>query len=171
MTGTRKPLVAVVPGSFDPITNGHIDIIDRAAGLCDRVIVGILVNSEKEALFTVEERIDLIRSLFRRKKKIEVIAFEGLLVAFAESAGARLIVRGIRAVSDYEYELQMALMNRRLSPAIDTAFLLPREEYSYLSSRLVKEVCRLGGDVSALVPPPVERLLKARLRPRGEPKR
>ena len=155
--------IAICPGSYDPITNGHIDIIERAAGLFGSVVVGILVNPAKSSLFTVEERTRQIERLFARRKNVTVDSFDGLLVGWAKSVGARVIVRGIRAVSDYEYELQMALMNRRLEPAIDTHFLLPREEFSFLSSRLVKEVCSLGGDVSGLVPPLVEKELRKKL--------
>ena len=155
---------AVVPGSFDPITNGHIDIIERAAQTFDSIVVGILVNPSKSSLFTVEERKRQIERIFARKRKITVEAFDGLLVGWAKSVRAQVIVRGIRAVSDYEYELQMALMNRRLEPTIDTHFLLPREEYSFLSSRLVKEVCSLGGDVAGLVPELVEKELRKKLR-------
>lgn len=164
MPKARTPVVAVVPGSFDPITYGHVDIIERAAGLYDRVVVGVLLNESKEGLFRPDERVAMIRRIVGRNRRIEVRAFDGLLVRFARECGARVIVRGIRAVSDYEYELQMALMNRRLEPGIDTVFLLPKEEYSFLSSRLVKEVCRLGGDVTGLVPPAVLTALKSRLR-------
>jgi len=159
----NRASVAVVPGSFDPITNGHIDIIRRATEMCDRVIVGVLMNLEKKALFSVEERVEMIQELFTDEERIEVQSFEGLLVRFGRQVGAGLIVRGIRAISDYEYELQMALMNRRLAPEIDTVFLLPKEEYSYLSSRLVKEIATHDGSVEGLVPPAIEKRLKDRL--------
>ncbi len=153
--------IALYPGSFDPITNGHLDIIERARGLCDRLILAVLVNDEKRPLFTVEQRIALIREnvLPSDGARVEVREFSGLLVDFARSVGARMIVRGLRAMSDFEYEFQMALMNRRLAPRVETVFLMAKEEYSYVSSRLVKEVARLGGDVSALTPPGAARAL------------
>jgi pantetheine-phosphate adenylyltransferase len=144
--------IAVYPGSFDPLTNGHLDILARGRRLADRVIVGILDHEEKTPLFTVEERIAMIREIVGVDTSISVSSFTGLLVEFAMHSGATIIVRGLRAVSDYEYELQMALMNRRLAPAIETVFLMAKEEYSYVSSRLVKELARLGGDVTGLVP-------------------
>jgi pantetheine-phosphate adenylyltransferase len=144
--------IAVYPGSFDPLTNGHLDILARGRRLADRVIVGILDHDEKTPLFTVEERIGMIREIVGGDSSISVSSFTGLLVEFAMRSGATIIVRGLRAVSDYEYELQMALMNRRLAPAIETVFLMAKEEYSYVSSRLVKELARLGGDVTGLVP-------------------
>jgi len=154
--------IAVYPGSFDPITNGHLDIIGRARGLCDRLVLAVLVNAEKDPLFSVEERIALIRENVATGDgaRVEVREFSGLLVEFAEKAGARMIVRGLRAMSDFEYEFQMALMNRRLAPRVETVFLMAKEEYSYVSSRLVKEVARLGGDVTALTPPGVARALR-----------
>ena len=155
--------VALYPGSFDPLTNGHLDILSRARRLSDRVIVAILENDEKTPLFSVAERIEMIREIVGKDPAISVRSFSGLLVDFAREAGASLLVRGLRAISDYEYELQMALMNRRLQPSIETVFLMAKEEYSYVSSRLVKEVARLGGDVSGLVPEPVRRRLIARL--------
>ena len=144
--------IAVYPGSFDPLTNGHLDILARGRRLADRVIVGILDHDEKTPLFTVEERMGMIREIVGGDTSILVSSFTGLLVEFAMRSGATIIVRGLRAVSDYEYELQMALMNRRLAPAIETVFLMAKEEYSYVSSRLVKELARLGGDVTGLVP-------------------
>jgi pantetheine-phosphate adenylyltransferase len=144
--------IAVYPGSFDPLTNGHLDILARGRRLADRVIVGILDHDEKTPLFTVEERMGMIREIVGGDTSISVSSFTGLLVEFAMRSGATIIVRGLRAVSDYEYELQMALMNRRLAPAIETVFLMAKEEYSYVSSRLVKELARLGGDVTGLVP-------------------
>ncbi len=166
----KKGRTAVYPGSFDPLTNGHLDIIERARGLCDRLILAVLVNEEKKPLFTVEERLAMIRRNVKTGPgtRIEVRRFSGLLVDFAEEAGAHIIVRGLRAVSDFEYEFQMALMNRRLAPEVETVFLMAKEEYSYVSSRLVKEVARLGGRVDGLTPPAVARALRARLkRPSG----
>jgi pantetheine-phosphate adenylyltransferase len=155
--------VALYPGSFDPLTNGHLDILARARRLADRVVVAILENDAKTALFSVPERIDMIREIVGDDSSTPVRSFSGLLVDFATEAGATLIVRGLRAVSDYEYELQMALMNRRLTPSIETVFLMAKEEYSYVSSRLVKEVARLGGDVSGLVPEAIRRRLVERV--------
>ena len=144
--------IAVYPGSFDPLTNGHLDILARGRRLADRVIVAILDHDQKKPLFSVEERAGMIREIVGGDASISVSSFTGLLVDFAMSAGATIIVRGLRAVSDYEYELQMALMNRRLAPAVETVFLMAKEEYSYVSSRLVKELARLGGDLTGLVP-------------------
>jgi len=144
--------VALYPGSFDPLTNGHLDILSRARRLADRVVVAILENDSKTPLFSVAERMEMIRGIVGDDPATPVRSFSGLLVDFARDAGATLIVRGLRAVSDYEYELQMALMNRRLAPAVETVFLMAKEEYSYVSSRLVKELARLGGDVTGLVP-------------------
>ena len=155
--------VALYPGSFDPLTNGHLDILSRARRLADRVIVAILENDSKTPLFSISERIEMIRQIVGEAPDIDVRSFSGLLVEFARESGATLLVRGLRAVSDYEYELQMALMNRRLDPNVETVFLMAKEEYSYVSSRLVKEVARLGGDVRGLVPEPVRRLLAERL--------
>ena len=155
--------VALYPGSFDPLTNGHLDVLFRARRLADRVIVAILENDAKEPLFSVEERLEMIREIVGGDSGVSVRSFSGLLVDFAAQTGATLLVRGLRAISDYEYELQMALMNRRLAPAIETVFLMAKEEYSYVSSRLVKEVARLGADVSGLVPEPVRHRLEERL--------
>jgi pantetheine-phosphate adenylyltransferase len=154
---------AVYPGSFDPLTNGHLDIIRRARRLFDRVLVAVLENEEKAPVFTTSERMDLIRVSTADLPGVEVHSFSGLLVDFMKRVHANVVVRGIRAVSDYEYELQMALMNRELHSEIETIFLLPAVEYTYVSSRLVKEVFRLGGDVARLVPPPVLESLSARL--------
>ena len=155
----RRPL-AVLPGSFDPITNGHLDIISRSLSIFDEVVVAILVNLEKSPLFTVEERVAIIRETYKREPRVRVDTFSGLLVHYAEAIGARVIVRGLRAISDFEFEFKMALMNRRLNPRLETVFMMPAEGYSYVSSRLVKEVFQLGGKVSALVPPVVERRLR-----------
>jgi pantetheine-phosphate adenylyltransferase len=153
---------AIYPGSFDPITNGHLDLIERGSRLADRLIVAILKNDEKRALFSTAERMEMMREVLAPWPNVKIASFEGLLVNFAIASGASMIVRGIRAVSDYEYELQMALMNRRLQPGIETVFLMAAESYSFVSSRLVKEVIRLGGDISGLVPPSVEHQLKQR---------
>ena len=155
---------AVYPGTFDPVTNGHIDLIHRSANLFDHLVIGILENADKTPLFTVRERIEMLEEVVREKKNVSVVCFGGLLVDFAQEIGATVIVRGIRAVSDYEYELQMALMNRRLSSRVETVFMMPAETYSYLSSRLVKEISRLGGSVRGLVPRQVERRLVAKFR-------
>ncbi len=144
--------IAVYPGSFDPLTNGHLDILARARRLADRVIVAFLEQDQKTPLFSIDERMTMIREIVGGDTSIVVASFSGLLVDFAGRTGATIIVRGLRAVSDYEYELQMALMNRRLAPGIETVFLMAKEEYSYVSSRLVKELARLGGDVTGLVP-------------------
>jgi len=151
------------PGSFDPITNGHLDLIERASKLCDRLIVGVLSNEDKQPLFTVEERKEMLREVVCAYPSVEVDSFNGLLVEYARQKGATLIVRGIRAISDYEYELQMALMNRRLCPSIETVFLMAGEAYSFISSRLVKQVIALGGNISGLVPPSVEVRLRERV--------
>ncbi len=151
--------LAVFPGSFDPITNGHLDIIARGLSVFDDVTIAILINPGKQALFTVDERVEIIREAFKGEPRVKVDTFSGLLVDYAERVGASVIVRGLRAISDFEYEFQMALMNRRLNPRIETVFMMPAESYSYLSSRLVKEVFQLGGRVRDLVPPIVERRL------------
>ncbi|GBC77877.1 Phosphopantetheine adenylyltransferase [bacterium HR08] len=153
---------AIYPGSFDPLTNGHLDLIERATRLFDEVIVAVLVNPAKTPLFTVQERVEMIREVVR-SPQVRVDTFDGLLVEYARKVQARVIIRGIRAISDYEYEFQMALMNRRLDPTIETIFMMPAEPYTYLSSRLVKEVCALGGDISGVVPPLVERKMREKL--------
>ena len=155
--------VAVYPGSFDPLTNGHLDIIRRGTRLFDRFLVAVLENEGKSPLFGVAERKELIARCTAGLPTVEVHSFSGLLIDFMRRVNANVVVRGIRAVSDYEYELQMALMNRDLNPSVETIFMLPAVEYTYVSSRLVKEVFRLGGDVAHLVPLPVLESLKARL--------
>ncbi len=147
--------IAVYPGSFDPIHNGHLDIIARCRPIFDEVVVAVLRNEEKQPLFSVEERVEMVEELAGDDGFCRVESFSGLLVEFMDRVGARTIVRGLRAVSDFEYEFQMALMNRRLSPRVETVFMMPREDYSYLSSRLVKEVFGFGGDLAGLVPPTV----------------
>jgi pantetheine-phosphate adenylyltransferase len=160
MSSRKRRSIAVFPGSFDPITNGHLDIIARGLSVFDEVIIAILVNPEKRPLFTVEERVAIIREAYRRDGRVRVDTFSGLLVDYAVRVGAGVIVRGLRAISDFEFEFQMALMNRRLNAKIETVFMMPAESYSYLSSRLVKEVFQLGGKVAGLVPPVVERRLR-----------
>ena len=164
----RGKSLAVFPGSFDPITNGHVDIIARGLSVFDKVVIAILMNPEKKPLFSVEERVRIIREAYRGERRIKVDTFSGLLVDYAERVGASVIVRGLRAISDFEFEFQMALMNRRLNPRIETVFMMPAEGYSYLSSRLVKEVFQLGGRVRELVPPVVERRLQDKYGP-GRP--
>lgn len=159
-----RPRVALYPGSFDPLTMGHVDIIKRGSALFDKIIVAVLRNVEKKPMFTVEERLEMIEESFRKLDNVEADSFSGLLVDYAAKREATTIVRGIRAISDFEYEFQMALMNRRLAPAIETVFMMPAEEYSYVSSRLVKEVATLGGDIAGLVPKRVETRLYERVR-------
>jgi pantetheine-phosphate adenylyltransferase len=151
--------IAVYPGSFDPITRGHEDLIHRSLEFVDHLIVAVAVNVAKQPLFSLDERVGLIQGTIR-DKRVEVRSFEGLLAEFAKKVGASLIVRGLRAVSDFEYEFQMALMNRNLAPGIETVFLVPAFDLTYLSSSLVREVARFGGDVSHLVDPTVQRALK-----------
>ena len=153
-------IVAIYPGSFDPLTNGHVDIIQRGSRLFDRIVVAVLVNLEKAPLFTEAERVSIARDVFHDWANVEVDTFDGLLVDYARRRKASVIVRGLRAVSDFEYELQMALMNRRLNDDVETVFMMPAEPYTYVSSRLVKEVVALGGSVHGLVPDLVERRLR-----------
>lgn len=155
---------AVYPGSFDPVTNGHIDLIQRSATLFDQVVVSILGNAEKSPLFTVKERADMLETAVSDLKNVSVASFAGLLVDFVEQIGATVIIRGIRAISDYEYELQMALMNRRLSNKVETVFMLPGESYSFLSSKLVKEIAHHGGAIDEFVPPDVATRLRGKFR-------
>jgi pantetheine-phosphate adenylyltransferase len=151
---------AIYPGSFDPLTNGHLDLIERGSKIFDELIVAILRNSEKDPLFNLAERMEMLEEMVKGYKNVRVEAFEGLLVDYAMQKKAKAVLRGIRAISDYEYELQMALMNRKLQPQLETVFMMPAEAYSYLSSRLVKEVFRLGGSVRGLVPELVEQRLR-----------
>jgi pantetheine-phosphate adenylyltransferase len=155
--------LAVYPGSFDPLTNGHVDIITRGGRLFDRIIVAILVNAEKAPLFSMQERVEISREVFADQPNVEVDTFNGLLVDYVERRKAQVIVRGLRAVSDFEFEFQMALMNRRLSPRVETVFMMPAEQYTYISSRLIKEVFALGGRVSGLVPDLVEQRLRQKV--------
>jgi len=152
--------LAVYPGSFDPLTNGHVDIIERGARLFDRIIVAIAVNAEKAPMFSMAERVDIAKAVFRNHPNVEVDTFEGLLVNYVERRKANVIVRGLRAVSDFEYEFQMALMNRELAASLETVFMMPAVQYSYISSRLIKEVFALGGKVHGLVPELVEKRLR-----------
>lgn len=161
------PSVAIYPGSFDPITNGHLDLISRASRMVDLLVVAVLRNQSKSPLFSVEERREMISEATAGFAHVEIAAFEGLLVDYAASRGASMILRGIRAVSDYELEWQMALMNRRLRPEIETVFLTAGEEFSFISSKLVKEVASLGGSVTGIVPATVEARLKRKFAARA----
>ncbi len=163
--------IAVYPGSFDPITNGHLDVIYRAATMFDRVVVAVAQNVEKVPLFSAPDRVALARAAVQGHPNVTVDEFDGLLVRYARRIGARVLVRGLRAVSDFEYEFQMALVNRRLDRHIETIFLMPKEEYIFLSSRTVKEVAALGGDVSGFVPSVVERALRRKLGVNGTQRR
>ena len=156
--------IAVYPGTFDPVTNGHLDLTDRGRKHFDRVVIAILRNAEKVPLFSIEERIDLLRTAVEGWDNVEVDSFDGLLVDYARDLGATFILRGIRAVSDFEYEMQMAMMNRKLDPRLETVFLVPSEAYSFVSSKLVREVAALGAPVGEFVPPNVVEALKRRLR-------
>jgi len=162
----KKPIsAAVFPGSFDPLTKGHVDIIERSAEIFDTVIVGVLDNPSKNALFSPAERVELIAAQFARLKgRVLVESFSGLLVEFVQSVGSRVIIRGLRAISDFDYEAQMALVNRKLSPEVETFFLTAREEHSYISSSVVRQVAMLGGDVSGMVPPGVAAALRRKYR-------
>jgi len=155
---------AIYPGSFDPVTNGHLDVIERARKLFDEVIVSVAHNDEKQPLFTLEERLDLLREALGKIENVRIAHFEGLLVDFATKQEARAVIRGLRAISDFEFEFQMALMNRKLEATVETIFLMPKEEYTYLSSRIVKEIARLGGDVSSFVPAPVAKALAKKMK-------
>jgi pantetheine-phosphate adenylyltransferase len=160
------PTLAVYPGSFDPLTNGHVDIISRGARIFDRIIVAILINAEKAPLFSMEERLKIAQEVFKDFPNVEIDTFDGLLVDYVERRRAHVIVRGLRAVSDFEFEFQMALMNRRLNGKIETVFMMPAEQYSYISSRLIKEVFSLGGRVHGLVPDTVEERLRQKVNSR-----
>ena len=155
---------AMYPGSFDPITNGHVDIIERGLRVFDRIVVAVLENPKKAPLFTTKERVRMIQDIFASKKEVEVRAFDGLLVDFARARGTGVVMRGLRAISDFEYEFQMALMNRNLAPDIETFFMMPNVNYSFLSSNLVREVAALGGSVEGLVPGPVARKLRDKIK-------
>jgi pantetheine-phosphate adenylyltransferase len=155
---------AIYPGSFDPITNGHVDIIERGLRVFDRIVVAVLENPKKAPLFTTKERVRMIQDIFAGKKEVEVRAFDGLLVDFARSCGTGVVIRGLRAISDFEYEFQMALMNRNLAPDIETFFMVPNVNYSFLSSSLVREVAALGGSIEGLVPAPVARRLRDKVK-------
>jgi pantetheine-phosphate adenylyltransferase len=159
MTSVR----AIYPGSFDPLTNGHLDLIARGSEIFDELVVSVLRNSDKNPLFTTEERIEMLTECCKSWQNVKVLSFDGLLVDFARQLNAKAVLRGIRAISDYEYELQMAMMNRKLQPQLETVFMMPAEQYSYVSSRLVKEIFRLGGRISDLVPPLVEERLRHKL--------
>ena len=158
----QQSRVAIYPGSFDPLTNGHVDIIERGSRIFDSIIVAILSNAEKTPLFSEKERIEIIQEVFKDRPNVKVETFKGLLVDYAKQKEAHVIVRGLRAVSDFEYEFQMALMNRHLEPGLETVFMMPAEQYTYISSRLIKEVFTLGGEISGLVPPVVEEKLRAK---------
>lgn len=156
------PTLAVYPGSFDPLTNGHVDIITRGARLFDRIVIAILVNAAKAPLFTMAERVEMARTVFKDQANVDVETFDGLLVDYVARRGAQVIVRGLRAVSDFEFEFQLALMNQRLNGQVDTVFMMPSAQYTYTSSRLIKEVASLGGAVRGLVPDVVDERLRAK---------
>ncbi len=160
-----KKVIAIYPGSFDPPTNGHLDLIERGSQIFDELIVAVLRNAEKSPLFSLAERRLMLDALTERFKNVQVDTFDGLTVDYAARKGASAVLRGIRAISDYEYELQMALMNRKLRPDLETVFMMPAEQYSYLSSKLVREVAQLGGSIQDLVPELVERRLREKLDP------
>jgi pantetheine-phosphate adenylyltransferase len=158
----RSKRLAVYPGSFDPLTNGHVDIIERGSRIFDSIIVAVLGNNEKTPLFSVDERVSILKTVFKKRANVQVDTFDGLLVEYAQRKQASVLVRGLRAVSDFEYEFQMALMNRHLAPGLETVFMMPAEQYTYISSRLIKEVFMLGGAIEGLVPPLVEERLRAK---------
>lgn len=158
-----KTSIAIYPGSFDPVTNGHLDLIERGEKMFDLLIVAVLRNADKQPLFSVQERVEMLREVTKQWPAVEVDVFYGLLVDYARKRGAGVILRGIRAVSDYEYELQMGLMNRKLEPRLETVFMLPGLSYSYLSSKLVREIARLGASLNGLVPPIVEERIRVKV--------
>ena len=160
-----KKVIAIYPGSFDPLTNGHLDLIERGSKIFDRLIVAILRNTEKTPLFSLSERREMMVAMTEQWDNVSVDTFEGLMVDYAVKVKANAVLRGIRAISDYEYELQMALMNRKLAPNLETVFMMPAEAYSYLSSRLVREIAQLGGPISGLVPDLVEQKLREKIEP------
>jgi pantetheine-phosphate adenylyltransferase len=163
-----KNIKAIYPGTFDPLTNGHLDLIERGSKIVDQLVVAILLNSDKGApLFTVAERFEMISQSVKPYDNVSVMTFDGLLVNFAQSQGAKAVLRGIRAITDYEYEFPMAMMNRKLAPNLETIFMMPTEQYTYVSSRLIKNVFELGGDVSELVPSLVMQQMRARLPQKG----
>jgi pantetheine-phosphate adenylyltransferase len=155
--------IGICPGSFDPLTNGHLDVIQRATKLFDQVVVAVAHNEAKQPMFTLEERLDLASKAVKHLKNVKIDSFDCLLVEYADRIGAQAVVRGLRAVSDFEFEFQLALMNRRLNEQVETIFMMPKDTYTYLSSRMIKEIARLGGDVQAFVPPHVREALKERL--------
>lgn len=159
---------AIYPGSFDPLTNGHLDVIERAIKLFDRVVVAVAKNESKQPLFTLKERVELVRRSVRHLKGVEADSFDSLLVDYVEEQKAQVIVRGLRALSDFEFEFQLALMNRKLNEKIETIFMMPKDTYTFLSSRIIKEIARLGGDISGFVPTPVQEALVAKLKGRRE---
>lgn len=163
-----NPVLAIYPGSFDPVTNGHMDLIERAAKLFKHLVVAVLRNTEKAPLFTLTERLEMLREVASAFPNVEVDSFDGLLTEYARRRQAKVLLRGIRAVSDYEYELQMAMINRKLEPELETVFMVPAVSFSFISSRLVREIARLGGPVEGLVPPSVEHRLRARLQTSGK---
>jgi pantetheine-phosphate adenylyltransferase len=163
--------IAVYPGTFDPVTNGHLDVMMRALSLSDKLIIGVADRSEKNPLFTAQERAELIRESLKNEPRVEVTTFSGLLIEFARAKDAAFIIRGLRAVSDFDYELQLALANRKLAPQIETVFLMPAESYIFISSSIVKEIARFGGDVSELCPGSVEEALKQKFSPPVTPTR
>jgi pantetheine-phosphate adenylyltransferase len=155
---------AIYPGSFDPLTNGHLDVIERAVKLFDHVIVAVAKNESKQPLFTLEERVELVRRCIKHIPNTEVDSFDGLLVEYANQRKAQAIVRGLRAISDFEFEFQLALMNRKLNEKVETIFMMPKDTYTFLSSRIIKEIARLGGDIAAFVPPEVRTVLLEKLK-------
>lgn len=159
-----KHITAIYPGTFDPVTHGHSDLVQRAARMFERVIVAVAANPSKTPAFTLEERVSMARTVLAEHDNVEVCGFDSLLVKFTQARGAQVILRGLRAVSDFEYEFQLAGMNRKLAPGIETLFLMPAEQYSYISSSLVREIAALDGDVSSFVHPDVEAALRKRLR-------